>query len=687
MRRSHRVAGLVVAVGGLYAVGMQIPAAYSGYSATVENPVASYGSGALVLSSTTGYGTCTTTGTTVSSDSNTNCSGTLLPPDTGGTSASATTSVSDVSNLATSRLALAGGSCGLLVTPDIAGGNTAVLRGGVALTATSPWTGSSSLAFSGSTGYLESTVATANPQTFTIMGWFNTAAGATSGGTIIGDTNAQGNSGQTLGDRQLWIDPAGQVVFGVTDAKTGTNTEIASSGSYNNGAWHLAVATLTSSGPDKGMQLYVDGTNVAADKFVTGAVSYTGYWHLGWGADSSWASPPSQPYFNGNLSSIAVFPTALTGAQISTLYGAASQSAEQADITGDAPTYYWPATTIQTDTALLPGINNSFADISGSGNTATGVGEVTSTTVAPWSGIDSAALNGTTAWLQTTQNIGTPQTFTIAAWFNTGTGTTAGGTIIGDTNLQGNSPPSTWDRSLWIDTAGHVVFGVYPGSTQEIVSPGSYDGTGWHLAVATLSSAGMQLYMDGNPTPVASNPGVTSAQNYTGYWHLGWGNEVNGWPYPPNQAYFNGELSNVSVFPSALTGSQIAAIYAANTSQANQQAAVLGDSPSYYWPLTGADICTQVDLTIQDNSSGICILPPLPGSCGTPTSAVTLASLENQQVLLPQIPNGTTESLSITLSDTSASMSGLHLSMPLSLLAAAGGFTATLGYPTPAALL
>lgn len=120
---------------------------------------------------------------------------------------------------------------------------------------------------------------------------------------------------------------------------------------------------------------------------------------------------------------------------------------------------------------------------------------------------------------------------------------------------------SSYDRHLYLDNAGHVVFGVYPNAMVTIASPTAYTDGQWHLADATLGSTGMRLYLDG--TQVASNTTTTTAQNFTGYWRVGYDN-LAGWANAPTSYYLNATLDEVAVYPSALTATQITSHYTAN---------------------------------------------------------------------------------------------------------------------------
>ncbi|WP_229669865.1 PKD domain-containing protein [Microlunatus endophyticus] len=145
--------------------------------------------------------------------------------------------------------------------------------------------------------------------------------------------------------------------------------------------------------------------------------------------------------------------------------------------------------------------------------------------------------------------------FSVAAWFKTTS--TSGGKIIGFGDQQtGNS--NSYDRHVYMDNSGHVIFGVYPGSTQTVQSAGTYNDGNWHMVVATLSPSGMTLDLDGQL--VASNAAVTSAQAYTGVWRVG-GDNINGWPSQPSSSYFAGSIDEASVWDWAIDQSTIASLY------------------------------------------------------------------------------------------------------------------------------
>jgi len=144
-----------------------------------------------------------------------------------------------------------------------------------------------------------------------------------------------------------------------------------------------------------------------------------------------------------------------------------------------------------------------------------------------------------------------PNTFSAEAWFSTTT--TTGGKLIGfGSSTSGSS--SNYDRHVYMDNAGRLNFGVYNGSAVDIRSASAYNDGAYHHVVATLSGAGMALYVDGQL--VGANTGTTSGQAYSGYWRVG-GDSLASWPNAPSSGYFKGTLDDVAIYPTALTLQQV----------------------------------------------------------------------------------------------------------------------------------
>ncbi|GAA1436824.1 hypothetical protein GCM10009616_37500 [Microlunatus lacustris] len=171
----------------------------------------------------------------------------------------------------------------------------------------------------------------------------------------------------------------------------------------------------------------------------------------------------------------------------------------------------------------------------------------------------SMEFDGSSGYLSSAQIVGTtPQTFTLAVWFKTTTG--RGGKLVGFGNVR-TGPSVVFDRHLYLTTSGRVVVGVYLNGARTVSSPASYNDGRWHQAVATVSSSGMRLYLDG--APVAVDASVTGAEPTSGsYLRVGYDN-LDNWPSVPTSRFFAGSLDEVALYLTALTPAQIAAQYGA----------------------------------------------------------------------------------------------------------------------------
>ncbi|MEO7049848.1 MAG: LamG domain-containing protein, partial [Ferruginibacter sp.] len=165
------------------------------------------------------------------------------------------------------------------------------------------------------------------------------------------------------------------------------------------------------------------------------------------------------------------------------------------------------------------------------------------------------SFNGSSQYVTTANPYSNPNNFTVSIWFRTTTNT--GGKLIGFGSSQ-SAASGQYDRHIYMNNAGQIYFGVYPSTVVTVNSALSYNDDKWHLATATLSGAGMVLYVDG--AQVGSNNATTTGENYTGYWRIAFDN-CNGWTSQPTSNYFNGKLDDALIYSRALTPAEVATIF------------------------------------------------------------------------------------------------------------------------------
>ena len=437
-------------------------------------------------------------------------------------------------------------------------------------------------------GQQDSTVAAnapvEGPQTFTVESWFRTTS--TSGGKIVGFGDRQtGNSSSY--DRHVYMDGAGRVTFGVYPGYTAT---VSSGPGLNDGQWHLATASLGSAG----MSLSIDGVKVAARGDVTSGQAYSGYWRVGGDSNGGWPNSGSD-WFTGDVADVAVYPTALTPGQVDGHWVASGRTssvpAPPTDaygkaVTTDQPSLYWRldetgtgstavSTTPSPDAGLITGgVTKGLPGALGGTGTAFG-------------------LDGQQGQVVQVQEAPAPSTYSTELWFSTTS--TSGGKLIGyGDSAQGLS--SNYDRHVYLQDDGRIVFGTWTGQANTVTTDRAYNDGAWHQVVATQSSAGMVLYVDG--VAVGTNP-QAGAQGYTGRWHVGgdvtWGS---------SSSYVAGSIDEVSVYPTALTAAQVAAHHDAGTGVVTPPPAPANVAPTASGSATSADLTASFDGSASSDPDG-----------------------------------------------------------------------------------
>ena len=675
-------------LGTLWYVVIPSVAAAAVFTAILSDSTNTFSSGNLLLQATTpDTAVCLSSGAAISSDAAA-CSGNPMPSTTLSTTAtSASTTLASTGTLGATQGLFSAGLCAVQQFTDASSSaNDPVLPvSGVTFGSTMSQLSSTDASFNGTSGWGETVKSFANPENFSIAGWFNTSSAQ---GTLIGFSSVQTNAGSTSNDRELWIDSAGKLVWATTTSST-AKTEVTSPSAYNNGAWHYVVASI---GTANHIQLYVDGSLVASSSAATAAYNYTGYWTLGWGSELSatpaWTDKPTNAYFNGQLSGFAVIPSQLTAAQVTTLYGAATQSAYSTDVTALSPSVYWPLsdTGSQGYTGALPGLSATtvkFADASGSANTGSpGTGTITTGAAGPLSG-GAVTLAGTAgSAINAATGAASVQTTSQSIWFKT---TSSGVLMSRNSSTADGGAPTDSDHILWIDSAGKLVYGLATGSTPtrvQVTSPSAYNDGTWHLAVVTVSASTISLYVD---NALVATGTTSTVQSYTGYWHLGYG-YTTGYSDVPTNTYFTGSLALAAVYPTTLTTTQVASLDTVS-SVASEEIAALALSPTGLWPLNDqvtSPVCAKVDVTIGavKGATTSCVEPYVAAAaCAAPSTAVEANTVLPKAMPVPVSGTNVTISLTLLLNATLATgVTGLHLLLPLTFTSADSSFSAQDSY-------
>lgn len=185
-----------------------------------------------------------------------------------------------------------------------------------------------------------------------------------------------------------------------------------------------------------------------------------------------------------------------------------------------------------------------------------------------------------------------PSTFTVEAWVKTTS--RSGGKIIG----YGNNPTgasSSYDRHVYMDNAGRLTFGIHSGAVRTVTSPAAYNDGRWHHVAASVGSDGMALYVDG--APVARNTvGPAGQSSYDGHWKVG-GDSLAGWPSAPTSTHLAGDIDEVAIYPTALTGAQVA-------DHAAKSAAAPNAAPTASFTASGSGTSVAFDASASADTDG-----------------------------------------------------------------------------------
>ena len=212
-------------------------------------------------------------------------------------------------------------------------------------------------------------------------------------------------------------------------------------------------------------------------------------------------------------------------------------------VLADEPALYYPLGTTEQDVAGT----NSPIFRSGTKPVSTGI---------PKSVTGATALDGSkTGRIDTTTKIPAPASHSVEIWFQTST--TQGGLLF-DFESSAAGYATRYNRNVYMSNDGRLNFGVYNGGTKVITTSAAYNDNRWHHVVASLSSEGMKLFVDGTLNTQLTT--VTSGPQYDGYWRIGGGNLAN-WPNVPTSTFLTGNIDEFAVYPYGLSAAQVKTHY------------------------------------------------------------------------------------------------------------------------------
>ncbi|SHF73640.1 PKD domain-containing protein [Geodermatophilus nigrescens] len=239
----------------------------------------------------------------------------------------------------------------------------------------------------------------------------------------------------------------------------------------------------------------------------------------------------------------------------------------------------------------------SFGETSGTGWNAVGGSDLTvnagvtrgTAGAIAQDGNTAATFSGSTSGFAASQTrILGPQTFSLEAWFSTTT--RAGGKIVGfgssATGLSGNH-----DRAVYMDTAGRLNFGLWPGAQRVVTSSTAYNDGRWHHVVATVGATGMTLSVDGRQ--VGARTDTTGGQPGYGYWRIGGDSTWSG------AQFFAGRIDEVAVYPVVLDAARVADHF-----RAGSTGAVVNLAPTASFTSAATDLTAAFDASASADADG-----------------------------------------------------------------------------------
>lgn len=122
--------------------------------------------------------------------------------------------------------------------------------------------------------------------------------------------------------------------------------------------------------------------------------------------------------------------------------------------------------------------------------------------------------------LTISSRINCPADFTLEAWFKTDS---AKGPVIGfNSDSAGFVSSGGWDKFIYMEPTGQLVFGVFTSVVNTVTSPLAYnDGRYHHVAATCSQNTGIKLYLDGELVAKLDSLKGGNIISYSGFWRVG----------------------------------------------------------------------------------------------------------------------------------------------------------------------
>ncbi len=367
------------------------------------------------------------------------------------------------------------------------------------------------------------------------------------------------------------MEPDGRITFGVYNNGSYTTT---SPSALNDGQWHQAVGTM---GPT-GLSLYVDGKRVGTNGGTSVGQPYSGYWRVG--GDSPWSGNAVLRRRHRRRRDLPDRPSRwprssrTTRRAVARSPGRRGRPTPTAQAVWDAnPDLYW----------RLGDTNGTAKDSGPNESNGTYQGGYTQGQTGAFDGATNKAVafNGSDGFVASNTQYSNPHNYTLEAWFKTTSD--QGGKIIGFGCSQ-TGTSGCYDRHIYLNNDGTLVFGVWTGTTNTITTPGAVNDGQWHHVVGSQSNTdGMKLYLDG---ALVGTNGQTDAQDYAGYWRVGGDNH-----WGCCSPFLDATIDEAAVYSSVLSPATVSDHFAKGGGSVPNQ------------PPTAAFTHTEADLKVSVNGS------------------------------------------------------------------------------------